>query len=70
MTGPCIDDAGHQYQFLRQEKRNIGALSAPRYEYTDSYFCTRCLDYQRVAVQRTHPAHTDLGVEDVEWRKA
>lgn len=61
---PSADAHEHRYVHLRQEKRNVGAPNAPRYEYTDVFFCERCLDYRRVVVTRTTPSRTDLGKED------
>ena len=51
-----MGECEHSYQFLRQEKRNIGYDRNPTWAYTDIFFCEKCLAYKEKVVRKTQPS--------------
>jgi len=63
-----MSDCDHVYEFLREEKKNEGFERNPRWVYYDVYFCSRCLNYEKVKIKETVPSRHSFG-EDTVWRK-
>ncbi len=57
----------HDFIFLRQETKNIGYDRNPTWIVEDVFFCSSCLEYKRVAVEKRTPTVT--GGEHVEKLK-
>lgn len=49
------DGCDHCFVFLRQEKKNVGYDRNPTYVVEDLFFCEKCLEYKRIAVERRTP---------------
>ena len=45
----------HNYVFLRQDRRNTGYDRNPIWIVSDVFFCSKCLQYKRVDVERRTP---------------
>ena len=45
----------HRFQFLREERKNIGYERNPTWQYADVYFCEKCLEYKTVKTRKTQP---------------
>ena len=51
----------HDFEFLRQEKTNVGFERNPLWRYEDVFYCKRCLQYKRVVVKHTVPRTDRFG---------
>ena len=56
----------HNFTFLRQERRNIGYDRNPVWLVEDVFFCSRCLEYKKVAVEKRTPRSDSFTEEFVE----
>jgi hypothetical protein len=56
----------HQYEFLRQERKNMGFDRNPTWLVEDLFFCRKCLTYSRVAVEKRRPRSDSLTEDHVE----
>ena len=61
---PCKDH--HNFQFLRQEKRNIGYDRSPVWQIEDLFFCASCLEYRRIIVEKRTPRSDSFTEEYVQ----
>ncbi len=55
----------HKFVYSRQERRNVGYDRNPTWLVEDVFFCEKCLNYRRVAVEKRTP-RTDSYDEYVE----
>lgn len=65
MKGDICGDK-HDFTFLRQERRNIGYDRSPVWLVEDVFFCSRCLEYRRIGVEKRTPRSDSLTEEYVE----
>lgn len=51
----------HNFQFLRQDKDNVGYDRNPTWLISDVYFCTKCLFYKRKPIEKQVPKSGEAG---------
>lgn len=61
-------ECDHKFEYLRQEKRNIGYERNPTWQVLDVYFCSRCLKYKNIAIEEYRPSSQSFYEKCVEWR--
>jgi len=54
----------HKFEFLRQDKINVGYERNPTWLYADVFFCSRCLSYKNIPVKATQPSQESFYRED------
>ena len=50
-----MSECQHDFQFLRQEEKNVGFDRNPTYLLEDVFFCRKCLKYARKSVEKRVP---------------
>ena len=51
----------HEFVFLRQERKNVGADRNPIWLVEDLHYCRKCLEYRRVVVEKRIQRPHEIG---------
>lgn len=50
-----VTQCDHEFEYLRQEKRNVGYDRNPVWLVEDVFFCYKCLQYRRKPIEKRTP---------------